>query len=172
MLLTGYRLAATAYVETTLILFLHVLGAMATMGGVLGVLVLYLRARGASDAEDLRVTLRIMDVFNQRVLMPAAGLTGVIGFLLVLRYDMRGIFEFSRQGWLFVAVVLWVILQGVAGQAVRAAHKALGPLDGEGGLAAARAQLGSAGVAGPVWLTLILTVAIVYFMMFQPFVRS
>lgn len=45
---------------------------------------------GASDAEDLRVTLRIMDVFNQRVLMPAAGLTGVIGFLLVLRYDMRG----------------------------------------------------------------------------------
>jgi hypothetical protein len=117
------------------------------------------------------VTLRIMDVFNQRVLLPA-GLTGVIGFLLVLRYDMRGIFAFSRQGWLFMAIVLWVILQGVAGQAVRAAHRAIGPLDGEGGPAAARAHLGSAGVAGPVWLTLILTVAIVYFMMFQPFVRS
>ena len=46
MPMAGYLLAATAYVETTLILFLHVLGAMATMGGVLGVLVLYLRARG------------------------------------------------------------------------------------------------------------------------------
>jgi uncharacterized membrane protein YozB (DUF420 family) len=98
MLLTGYLLASTAYVETTLILFLHVLGAMATMGGVLGVLVLYLRARGA--------------------------------------------------------------------------HRAIGSLDGEGGLAAARAHLGSAGVAVPVWLMLILTMAIVYFMMFQPLVRS
>jgi hypothetical protein len=85
---------------------------------------------------------------------------------------MRGISEFSRQGWLFVAIVLWAILQGVAGQAVRAAHKAIGPLDGDGGLAEAKAHLGSSGVAGPVWLTLILTVAIVYFMMFQPFVRS
>lgn len=55
---------------------------------------------------------------------------------------------------------------------MRTAHRAIGPLDGEGGLAAAKAQLGSAGVAGPVWLTLILTVAIVDFMMFQPFVRS
>jgi hypothetical protein len=169
---TVYLLAATAYTETTLILFLHLLAAMATMGGALAVLVLYVRARGAVDAAELRTTVRILELFGQRLLFPAAGLTGLIGLLLAYRYDGRGIFSYSDQGWLYVAFVLWIVMQIVAGRAVRAAGAAVGALGAESDFDAARARLGSAAVAVLVWLTLILTVAIVYLMVFQPFVRS
>src|SRR5262249_52957377 len=101
----AYILDATAYTETTLILFPHLLAAMATVGGALGVLNLCLRARGAVNATELRTTVCVLELFGRPVLLPPAGLAGVIGLLLAHRYDGRGVFSFSHQGWLFVAIV-------------------------------------------------------------------
>jgi hypothetical protein len=168
--LEGYRLAATPYLETTLILFLHILAAMATMGGALGVLVLYARARGAADVAELRASLGALATFNRAVLQPAAGLVGVVGLLLALRYDQRGIFAFSRQGWLMIAIALWVALQVVAGMGVAAAVRAGESAEADG-LVTAKARLGSGATAALLWLALALIMAIVYLMVFQPFVR-
>jgi uncharacterized membrane protein len=163
-------LAATPYLETTLILFLHILAAMATMGGALGVLVLWVRARGATNMGELRASLGALATFNRAVLQPAAGLVGVIGLLLALRYDQRSIFAFSRQGWLIASIVLWIVLQVVAGMGVASAVRADEGVEADG-LATAKARLGSGTTAALIWLTLAIVVAIVYLMVFQPFVR-
>lgn len=167
-----YPLAATPYVETTAILFLHILAAMVTMAGSIGVLVLYYQATAAPDLAAFRSTLRTMSVFSRSVLQPGAGLAGVIGFLVALRYDARGIFSFERQGWLLIAIVLWLVLQVVAGLAVSRSVRADGSSgDQTFGIAEARMRLRAGGALPLVWLTLLLTVAIVFLMVFQPFVR-
>ena len=69
-----------------------------------------------------------------------------------------------------IAIALWVALQVVAGIGVAAAVRADEGVEADG-LAAAKARLGSGATAALLWLTLALTVAIVYLMVFQPFVR-
>lgn len=167
----GSALAATPYLETTLILFLHILAAMLTMAGAVGLLVLYLQARRSVDDAELRSTLRLLSVFGRSVFQPGAGMAGVLGLILVFRYDARGIFAFEKQGWMFLAVVLWLVLQGVAGAVINRSGRTAPAADGSiGDAAAVRARLAAPATATAVWLTLIVTVVIVYLMVFQPLV--
>lgn len=162
-------LASTAFLETTLILFLHILGAMATMGGVLGLILLYGRARAAADLAELRFAISVLSTFNRAVLQPAAGLTGIIGLVLALRFDGKGIFEFSKQGWMFIAIALWVVLMGVTGRAASAAVAAGQPADREE-LETVKERLTASPAAALIWVALLLVVVIVYLMVFQPLV--
>lgn len=168
----GYLLGATPYLETTLILFLHLLAAMATMGGAIGLLALHARAGAARSVAELRTLDRLLTTFGQRVLQPAAGITGIIGLLLALRFQGRGLFEIDRQGWLMIALVLWIVLQVVTGLTLRAMRTAIGAPVSEDDLMVAVARLRSNSLVALLWLTLILIVGIVYLMVFRPFARA
>ena len=58
--------------------------------------------------------MSLLGTFARWLIRPAAGLT----VALALRFDAYGIFDISRQGWLFADFVLLVILPVTAGRAV------------------------------------------------------
>lgn len=157
--------------ELKTILFLHILAAMAMVGGIFGFLLLYLRARTADDAADLRSTLLNARLLQRRLVLPGAGLAGLIGLLLMWRYDARGVFDAGRQGWIHISILLWIVtnvLAVVAGRYTRRAEELASAGDGRE-LAAARAQLNAGPVAGLILLNSLIALVLVYLMVFQPF---
>ena len=158
--------------ELKAILFLHILAAIVMAAGILGVLLLYLRARGADDPAELRATVGNARALLQRLFLPGAGLAGVLGFLLMLRYDAKGIFDAGKQGWIHTAIVLWLIASVAGGILGRLLQRAVEPADSgaRGDLSGLKASLNSGTLLGTVVATGLLTLVILYLMVFQPFI--
>ena len=156
--------------ELKTILFLHILFAMLLVGGGVAFVVLYFRARGAESMADLRATLANARVLERRLIVPAAGLVGLLGLLLGWRYDAKGILEFGDATWMHISVVLWIAVNvaGVfLGRGVERAVE-LNETQGSGDLAAAKARLRSPAVTSLLWANVLLWLVILYLMVFQP----
>jgi uncharacterized membrane protein len=160
--------------ELKAILFLHILAAMVMAAGILGVLLLYLRARSADDPADAYATVRNARALLQRLFLPGAGLAGVIGFFLMLRYDAKEIFDAGKQGWVHTSIVLWLIANiggGILGRQLQRATDSSGSSP-RGDLSALKASLNSGTMLGTAIGTGLLTLIILYLMVFQPFVSE
>ena len=121
--------------ELKTILFLHILSAMVMVGGIVGFLLLFLRARGAADAAVVRATTGSAALINRALVIPGAALAGILGMLLMLRYDQEGIFDAGKQGWIHGSILLWLVALGIAGFAGRITRRATseGDSSGDGG---------------------------------------
>ena len=156
--------------ELRTILYLHVLLALLLVGGGFAFVTLYLRARGAQSLAELRTTLGNARLIERRMIVPAAVLVGIAGFLLAWRYDARGIFDAGEATWMHVASTLWLVLLVAGFFLGRGMDRALeqAERESEGGLAAVKMRLNSPAVAGLMWLNLLLALVILYLMVFQP----
>jgi len=154
--------------ELKTILFLHIATAMAMVGGILGFLLLYLRARGASSDAAARDTVGNAFVLNRWLVIVGGGLAGIIGFVLEARYDAKGIFDAGKQNWAHIASVLWLVALGVAGIVQRMTRRAVA----EGGTSDARSALSNGTVNILVWLNVLVALVIVYLMVFKPFISD
>ena len=156
--------------ELRTILFLHVLLALLLVGGAFAFVILYLRARGAESLAELRTTLGNARLIERRMIVPAAVLVGLVGFLLAGRYDAKGIFDAAEATWMHIASTLWIILLVAGFFLGRGVDRALAQAEhgGEGDLATVKARLGSPAVAGLMWLNVALGLVILYLMVFQP----
>ena len=160
--------------ELKTILFLHILAAMVMVAGVFGFLLLYLRARAADDAAEARATLVNARDLVSRLLLPGAGLAGLLGLLLMLRYHQTDIFDAGKQGWIHTSIVLWLVLNvlaGLQGRFVQRAVDAAGDSE-RGGLPALKAALASGPLVALTVVNTLLSIVILYLMVFQPFVSD
>lgn len=154
--------------ELKTILFLHIATAMAMVGGIFGFLLLYLRARRASSDADARDTVGNAIALNRWLVIVGGGLAGVIGFVLMARYDAKGIFEAGKQVWIHIAVLLWLVVLGIAGVVQRMTRRALA----DGSTSDARGALSNSTTNILVWLNALVALVILYFMVFKPFIRD
>lgn len=169
--LTVPTLAATPYTETTLILFLHILAAMALVGGSLAWLLLFERARGAAGDAEARTTIGGAQAVYRSVLVPGGVLVGILGLILMWRYDAKGIFDAGKQTWIHISILLWVVGMGVSGFAGRRIREAVDGT-GAGGSASLQERLSRGAIPILVWINALVALVILYFMVFQPFVSS
>src|ERR1051325_10369797 len=79
--------------------FLHVLGAMVWIGGLLAVSVLNARVARTSDREAMTAAGNQSEFFGARVLGPAVGITAIAGVVLI-----------GVSGWIFPLWVVWGIV--------------------------------------------------------------
>ena len=150
--------------ELKLILFLHVLAAALMAGGILAFALLVGRARGTGSAAEQSATLSNAHLLQRSLIQPAAGLTGIIGLLLALRYDAKGLFQFSAQGWIHISILLWFVLMGITGYQAAALRRSLsGGSTGE-----VTAALSSGRFTALLWGSVLLTVVVIFLMVFQP----
>jgi len=154
--------------ELKAILFLHILAAMALVGGLLGVLILFQRARGAADDSRARDAANDAIALNRWLVTAGGGLAGIIGFLLMIRYDQEGIFDLGKQVWLHTAILLWLVVMGLSGFFGARARRAMSAGDGT----ALRTALSDSLLTILVWANAVVAVVIVYLMVFQPFVSD
>jgi uncharacterized membrane protein len=152
--------------ELSLIKFLHIVAGMLMVGGIVAFLLLILRARGASDQSYARATTGGAVLLNRALVIPGGGLAGILGFLLMLRYDQEGIFDAGRQGWIHISILLWIVALGIAGVLSMMTRRAVA----SGSDSAVREALSNGAVTVLIWVNVAVAVAIVYFMVFQPFV--
>jgi uncharacterized membrane protein len=147
--------------ELKLILFLHILTAAVMAGALLGFALLVLRARdgaaGRATLDDARLLLRAL-------VLPAAGLTGLIGLLLALRYDSKGVFQFSDQTWAHTSILLWLILTAATGYLGMLLRRSMAGSTATDGSATTRSTLFTV----LLWGSVLLTLVILYLMVFQP----
>lgn len=158
--------------ELKTILFLHILSAMVMVGGIVGFVLLFQRARGAADPAGARSTIGSASLINRILVIPAGALAGIFGLFLMLRFDQEGIFEAGKQGWIHVSILLWLVALGIAGFASRLTRRAVAA----GGDSSNGPALKDALTKGPLailaWANVAVAVAILYFMVFKPFIRS
>jgi uncharacterized membrane protein len=158
--------------ELKAILFLHILSAMVMVGGIIGFVVLLMRARGAADAANVRATAGSAALLNRALVIPGAALAGILGMLLMLRYDQEGIFDAGKQGWIHGSILLWLISLGIAGFVSRFTRRAVSDAGGAGDGGGVRAALSRGPLAILAWANVLVALVILYFMVFQPFVTS
>lgn len=158
--------------ELKAILFLHILSAMVMVGGVIGFVLLFLRARGAADAGTMRIAVGGAALINRALVIPGAALAGILGMLLMLRYDQEGIFDAGKQGWIHGSILLWLISLGIAGFVSRITRRAVSDGNNAGSDGSVRAVLAGGPLAILAWANVLVAVVILYFMVFQPFVTS
>lgn len=158
--------------ETKTILFLHILAAMWLVAGILGYIVLYLRARRADDIAEVRATLGSARAVERWLATPGAGLVGIFGLLLMWRYSDLGI-DVGKWTWLHISIVLWLSINIIGAFTNRATRRAVELAAASGGsLADVRAALSSGAHAGLLALNALITLFVIYLMVFQPFVRE
>lgn len=147
-------LAATDDTGYQILLVLHILAVIAAFAPAIAHPVMARQAQGLDDgARD--AVYGFLATNSQRVYGSALILAGLLGFGLVGMSDK----EYSMsEGWLVAAIVLWVAMTGILHALLVPAERALG--DGDQS-AEKRVQA----IGG--FLTL-LTVVMVYLMVFQP----
>jgi uncharacterized membrane protein len=159
--------------EIKAILFLHILAAMWLVAGILGYLVLYVRARRVNDATEARATLSSARAVERWLAQPGAGLVGILGLILLFRYSSVPGVDVGTWVWAHVSGVLWIVILIIGAILGRFTRRALIlATDGSSNLAAVHAALS----AGPFVALLVLMAAItmftLYLMVFQPFVTA
>lgn len=158
--------------ELDLIKFLHIIAAVAFLGGSFGLIVLLGRARASGSAGEARTLLVGARAVQRSIVAPAGGLVGIIGLILAWRYSDKGIFAFSKQGWIHISIVLWLIAAALDGIVGRNARQALEAAEGDGPAGDVRARLGGLSIYGLAAATALLGVIIVYLMVFQPLIAD
>ena len=155
--------------ELNLILFLHILFAMALVGGVAAHGLLYLRFRRSDDPAVLRATLTNLRGIERSLVIGNSVVVGVIGLLLAWRYDAEGILAFGDSTWLHISIALWLLVNVVGFAESRSLERAAaaGAPD-DGGVAVARSALNSPVYAVLVAVNAVVVLALVYLMVFQP----
>ena len=156
--------------ELNTILFLHILAAMLLVGGIAAHYVLHLRVRGSNDRADLRGTMRDMRAIEQRIIIPAGGLVGLLGLILAWRYDAKGVLSFADERGIHVAIGLWIVVNVIGGLEGRLLAKgyALGEDGVSADSAAIRARLNSNFYLALATLNALLVLVILYLMVFKP----
>jgi hypothetical protein len=149
--------------ELKMILYLHILTAMAMVGGSFAVLMLYLRARGASDDGRARAAVGDALSVNRWLVNAGGGLAGLIGILLLIRFDAKGLLDAGEATWAHTSILLWLIAGGVAGFLGARLGRAMA--DGS----TLRAALSGGLISALVWLNALVGLVILYLMVFKPF---
>jgi uncharacterized membrane protein len=158
--------------ELKTILFLHILSAMVMVGGIVGFVLLFQRARGAADSAGVRSTIGSASLINRVLVMPGGALAGIFGFLLMLRYDQKDIFDAGKQGWIHFSILLWLVALGIAGFASRLTRRAVADGSDSSNGATLRAALSKGPLAILAWANVVVAVVILYFMVFKPFISD
>jgi uncharacterized membrane protein len=158
--------------ELKAILFLHILSAMVMVGGIVGFVLLFQRARGASDAESARSTVGGAALLNRALVIPGGALAGIFGMFLMLRYDQEGIFDAGKQGWIHGSILLWLVALGIAGFVSRITRRAVSSGGEGGGGITVREALAGGPLAILAWANVVVALVILYFMVFKPFVSN
>jgi uncharacterized membrane protein len=158
--------------ELKAILFLHILAAMLMVGGIVGFVILLQRARGAADAAGARSTASGAALLNRALVIPGGALAGILGMLLMLRYDQEGIFDAGKQGWIHGSILLWLVALGIAGFAGRFTRQAVSADGNTGNSVTVRDALSKGPLAILAWANVVVALAILYFMVFKPFVSN
>jgi len=159
--------------EIKAILFLHILAAMWLVAGILGFLVLYLRARRADDMAVVRATLGSARAVERWLAQPGAGLVGILGLVLLFRYNSVPGADVGAWVWAHISTVLWLVIIVAGTIAGRYTRRALAlATDGSSNLAAVRAALSAGPYVGLIVLIAVITLFVTYLMVFQPFVSS
>lgn len=149
--------------ELKIILYLHILAAMAMVGGILAVLILYLRARGAADDEHARAATGDVLSVNRWLASAGGGLAGLIGILLLVRYDAKGILDAGEATWAHTAIPLWLVSGAIAG--VFGARLGRATADGP----TLRAALSGRLISALAWANALVALVLLYLMVFKPF---
>lgn len=158
--------------ELKAILFLHILSAMVMVGGIAGFVLLFQRARGAADAAGARSTVGGAALINRALVIPGGALAGIFGMVLMLRYDQEGIFDAGKQGWIHASILLWIVALGIAGFASRITRRAVSTGGDSSNTVAVRDALTKGPLAILAWANVVVAVAILYFMVFKPFISD
>jgi uncharacterized membrane protein len=158
--------------ELKTILFLHILSAMVMVGGIVGFVLLFQRARGAADPAGARSTIGSASLINRVLVMPAGALAGIFGLFLMLRYDQEGIFDAGKQAWIHVSILLWLVALGIAGFVGRFTRRAVSAGGDTSNAVAVRVALTKGPLAILTWTNVVVAVAILYFMVFKPFISD
>lgn len=153
-------------VELDTIIFLHIATAAVLLGGMLAFLVLVTRARNAVDAATATTTATAAVALYRSLVLPAGTAVGILGILLLLRYDAKGILDAGKQIWAHISGVLWLVVMGL-GVLIRRQVQAAAASG-----ASVRERLASPGVVGLIMLNVALVIGITILMVYQPFVRS
>lgn len=155
--------------EVRILLFLHVLGAMVMMAGLLAALVLWLRARGLDDTADLRSTLSNLRAVERALVSPGAGLAGIFGIIATFRFHDIGRIDAGEAQWMQIGATIWLVVAVLSGIGGRLTASALDRTRGSGGVAPARAVITSPTYAGFLLFNVIATVVITFLMVAKPF---
>jgi uncharacterized membrane protein len=145
-----------AYRETgyNVMLFLHILTALVAFAPAF-VHPLLTRQSKALDGTDRGKVVGMMAGNGRRIYAPALIITGLFGFAMQGMSD--GVIEFS-QTWFWLAIVLWLGMNGVLHAMLLPAERALA-----GGDETAAKKVDTAGIVITVLLLVML-----YLMVFQP----
>jgi hypothetical protein len=158
--------------ELKTILFLHILFALLLVGGGFAFLVLLRQAQRAQSLAAARATLVGAHTVESALIVPSAVLVGLVGFLLVGRYDAKGVFEAGKAVWMHIGATLWLVLLVAGfflGRGVRRTLALAEGSEGDGALERVKASIRSPGVSGLTYLNVVLGLVILYLMIFQPF---
>jgi uncharacterized membrane protein len=155
--------------ELNLILLIHILFAMALLGGVTAHLLVHARFRSEGDATVLRATMANLRGIENALIIGNGVLVGVMGLLLAWRYDAKGVLSFGDSRWLHVAIALWVaanVIGFLEGRSLERAYK-LGD-DSGADVARIRAVFNSPVYTALASLNVVVVLVLVYLMVFQP----
>jgi uncharacterized membrane protein len=155
--------------ELNLILFLHVLFAMALAGGVAAHSLLYLRFRRSDDPATLRATITNLRGIENALIIGNGVIVGAVGLLLAWRYDAKGILGFGDSTWLHISIALWIVANAIGffeGRSLERAYK-LGDAS-ESSAAAIQEALNSPVYAVLAAVNTVVLLVLVYLMVFQP----
>jgi hypothetical protein len=159
--------------EIKAILFLHILAAMWLAAGILSYLVLYLRARRADDIGTIRATLGSARAVERWLSQPGAGLVGILGLLLLFRFNSVPGVDIGGWVWAHISAVLWLVILIVGAVIGRYTRRALAlATDGSSNLDTVRAALSAGPYVSLIVLIALVTLFVTYLMVFQPFVSS
>jgi uncharacterized membrane protein len=155
--------------ELNVILFVHVLFAMALVGGIAAHALLYLRFRRSNDPITLQTTLTNLRGIENALVIGNSVLVGVIGLLLAWRYDAKGILSFGDSTWLHISIALWIVANVIGFFETRSLKGALDTgTAGESNVAGMRAALNSPVYPVLAAVNIVMVLALVYLMVFQP----
>jgi uncharacterized membrane protein len=148
-MIAAYR--GTGY---NVMLFLHILTALVAFAPVF-VHPLLTRQSTALDAPDRGKVMGMIAGNGRRIYAPALIITGLFGFAMQGMSD--GVIEFS-QTWFWLAIVLWLGMNGVLHAMLLPAERALA-----GGDETAAKKVDTAGI-----VLIVLLLVMLYLMVFQP----
>ncbi len=155
--------------ELNLILYLHIIAAMALVGGVVAHYAVHLRVKNSTDVTDLRSSMAGLRLLEKRLIIPAGGIVGLLGIILAWRYDAKGILSFADERWLHYSIVLWIVANVIGVLEGRTLEKAYQLGDaGEPDTGAIRARLNSGRYLALATVNLVVLLILLYLMIFQP----